>query len=89
VKVNCAAIPTGLVESELFGHEKGAFTGAVTQKIGRLELADQGTLPNVRPWDSRRASSIISLSVAATFSERKGLFLDLVSGGRVANSHLP
>jgi formate hydrogenlyase transcriptional activator len=44
VKLNCAAIPTGLVESELFGHEKGAFTGAVTQKIGRLELADQGTL---------------------------------------------
>jgi formate hydrogenlyase transcriptional activator len=44
VKLNCAAIPTGLVESELFGHEKGAFTGAVSQKIGRLELADQGTL---------------------------------------------
>jgi formate hydrogenlyase transcriptional activator len=44
VKVNCAAIPTGLLESELFGHEKGAFTGAVMQKIGRLELADQGTL---------------------------------------------
>src|SRR5437870_3366748 len=44
VKVNCAAIPTGLLESELFGHEKGAFTGAIPQKIGRLELADQGTL---------------------------------------------
>ena len=44
MKVNCAAIPTGLLESELFGHEKGAFTGAITQKIGRLELADQGTL---------------------------------------------
>jgi formate hydrogenlyase transcriptional activator len=44
VKLNCAAIPTGLVESELFGHEKGAFTGAVGQKLGRLELADQGTL---------------------------------------------
>ncbi len=44
IKVNCAAIPTGLLESELFGHEKGAFTGAITQKIGRLELADQGTL---------------------------------------------
>ena len=44
VKLNCAAIPTGLLESELFGHERGAFTGAVTQKIGRLELADQGTL---------------------------------------------
>ena len=44
VKVNCAAIPTGLLESELFGHEKGAFTGAITQKIGRLELADKGTL---------------------------------------------
>jgi formate hydrogenlyase transcriptional activator len=44
VKVNCAAIPTGLLESELFGHEKGAFTGAIIQKIGRLELADLGTL---------------------------------------------
>src|SRR5207245_6918326 len=44
VKLNCAAIPTGLLESELFGHEKGAFTGAVMQKIGRFELAHQGTL---------------------------------------------
>ena len=44
LKLNCAAIPTGLLESELFGHEKGAFTGAVSQKIGRLELADHGTL---------------------------------------------
>jgi formate hydrogenlyase transcriptional activator len=44
IKTNCAAIPTGLLESELFGHEKGAFTGAVNQKIGRLELADKGTL---------------------------------------------
>ena len=44
VKLNCAAIPSGLLESELFGHERGAFTGAITQKIGRLELADQGTL---------------------------------------------
>jgi formate hydrogenlyase transcriptional activator len=44
IKLNCAAIPSGLVESELFGHEKGAFTGAVSQKMGRLELADKGTL---------------------------------------------
>src|SRR4029079_5503258 len=41
---NCSAIPTGLLESELFGHEKGAFTGAIAQKIGRMELADRGTL---------------------------------------------
>jgi formate hydrogenlyase transcriptional activator len=44
IKVNCAAIPTGLLESELFGHERGAFTGAVAQKVGRFELADGGTL---------------------------------------------
>src|SRR6185503_12936931 len=44
VKVNCAAIPMGLLESELFGHEKGAFTGAISQRIGRFELAHQGTL---------------------------------------------
>jgi formate hydrogenlyase transcriptional activator len=44
VKLNCAAIPSGLLESELFGHERGAFTGAITQKVGRLELADQGSL---------------------------------------------
>jgi formate hydrogenlyase transcriptional activator len=44
VRLNCAAIPTGLLESELFGHERGAFTGAISQRIGRLELADQGTL---------------------------------------------
>jgi formate hydrogenlyase transcriptional activator len=44
VKLNCAAIPTGLLESELFGHERGAFTGAVAQKVGRIELADRGTL---------------------------------------------
>jgi formate hydrogenlyase transcriptional activator len=44
VKLNCAAIPTGLLESELFGHERGAFTGAIGQKVGRFELAHQGTL---------------------------------------------
>ncbi len=44
VELNCAALPSGLLESELFGHERGAFTGAIFQKIGRLELADQGSL---------------------------------------------
>jgi formate hydrogenlyase transcriptional activator len=44
VKLNCAAIPTGLLESELFGHEKGAFTGAIAQRIGRFELASRGTM---------------------------------------------
>jgi len=44
VRVNCAAIPLDLLESELFGHEKGAFTGAIAQKAGRFELADKGTL---------------------------------------------
>src|SRR5580692_6309146 len=44
IKLNCAAIPLGLLESELFGHEKGAFTGAVMQKLGRFEVANGGTL---------------------------------------------
>jgi formate hydrogenlyase transcriptional activator len=44
IKLNCAAIPLDLLESELFGHEKGAFTGAITQKLGRFEIADKGTL---------------------------------------------
>ena len=44
IRVNCAAIPSGLLESELFGHEKGAFTGAIMRKPGRFELADKGTL---------------------------------------------
>jgi formate hydrogenlyase transcriptional activator len=44
IAINCAAIPESLIESELFGHEKGAFTGAIRQKVGRMELADQGTL---------------------------------------------
>jgi formate hydrogenlyase transcriptional activator len=44
IKMNCAAIPTGLLESELFGHERGAFTGAIAQRVGRFELADGGTL---------------------------------------------
>ena len=44
VKLNCSAIPTGLLESELFGHEKGAFTGAIAQKLGRFEVANEGTL---------------------------------------------
>jgi formate hydrogenlyase transcriptional activator len=44
VKLNCAAIPTGLLESELFGHERGAFTGAIAQRVGRFELANKGTL---------------------------------------------
>jgi formate hydrogenlyase transcriptional activator len=44
IRVNCAAIPSGLLESELFGHERGAFTGAMAQRLGRFELADKGTL---------------------------------------------
>ena len=44
IKVNCAALPSGLIESELFGHEKGAFTGATAKKKGRFELADNGSI---------------------------------------------
>jgi len=61
VKLNCAAIPTGLLESELFGHEKGAFTGAITHKLGRFELAHQGTLFSTKSgtfrWSCSRSCS--------------------------------
>ena len=56
VKINCAAIPTGLLESELFGHEKGAFTGAISQKVGRFELAHLGDVVFSMRWGTFRRS---------------------------------
>jgi formate hydrogenlyase transcriptional activator len=53
VKLNCAAIPSGWLESELFGHEKGAFTGAIMRKAGRFEIADKGTFFSMR-WATSR-----------------------------------
>ena len=59
MKLNCAAIPTGLLESEMFGHGKSAFTGAIAQRIGRFELASHGTvfLDEIGeiPWNSSRS----------------------------------
>jgi transcriptional regulator of aromatic amino acid metabolism len=54
IKMNCAAIPSGLLESELFGSERGAFTGSVNQRVGRIELADQGTFFSTRSARSLR-----------------------------------
>jgi transcriptional regulator with GAF, ATPase, and Fis domain len=61
VTLNCAAIPTGLLESELFGYERGAFTGALSQKIGRFEMAHRGTNLAFRilaGWQPRRCDPI-------------------------------
>src|SRR5215468_8117839 len=63
VKLNCAAIPTGLPESELFGHEKGAFTGAIAQRAGRFELAHRGTLFPIRVPPLRERTEDIPLLV--------------------------
>jgi formate hydrogenlyase transcriptional activator len=81
VKLNCSAIPFDLLESELFGHEKGAFTGAVAQKIGRFEMADTGTLfldeIGDLPWHC-------NLSCYASSKSRSSSVLDVA--GRIASA---
>src|SRR5712671_2822732 len=67
VKVNCSAIPSGLLESELFGHERGAYTGAFTRTIGRFERANRGTL-----FWTRSATSLWSCSLSFFVSCKKG-----------------
>jgi hypothetical protein len=61
VKMNCAAMPAGLLESDLFGHERGAFTGASTQRIGRFELADKSSFSSMKwaicRWSSAEAAA--------------------------------
>ncbi len=68
VKLNCAAIPTGLLESELFGHEKGAFTGAIAQRIGRFELASQGD--HISRRDQRDSSGASAEALARSTGAR-------------------
>src|SRR3977135_1921279 len=70
-------VPDGALKRFLLMLSDRIFDSRVDRAIPSLAAAPEG--PNIRPWDSRRASSIISLSVAATFSERKGLFPDIVS----------